>query len=310
MFYKQFWRGSCVAAAALTAAFISASPSLAQTPQEGADIVITGASRVQAQFFVAELSSAPPTVDQIGRWDDAVCIGVAGLPARQGQFIADRVAQRAYTVGLQAGAPGCAPNISIVIAPDGGAVAQQMFAQDESLFAYRYETGVSTMGQEAFTRFLNNDRPVRWWHVLRAMSADGEPIGSGGVTPGMTDGGFDGAQTVRSNGSMLRRATTTRQDFSRVVIIVDGRRAGSVPLAALADYVAMVALAQINPDAEVWAYSTILNLFSDREGAVAPPALTAWDLAYLDALYKADRNAEAGPQRADIARRMLSDRAP
>lgn len=302
---KQFWRRSSVAAALVAAALAGAPAALAQTPNN--DIIVTGLSRAQAQSFVSQLSTAPPSVDQMGRWDEAICVGVAGLPARQGQFIADRVAQRAYQVGLRPGEPGCAPNISIIVAPDGSAAAQRMFEENQSLFAYRYETGVATLGQEAFTRFLNNDRPVRWWHVTRTMSADGEPIGSGGVTPSMAQGGFDGAQTVRSNGSMLRQAT--RQDFSRVVIIIDGRNAGSVQLAALADYVALVALAQINPEADTSAFPTVLNLFSASGGAV-PAGLTAWDLAYLDALYKTDRDASSvTQQQADIARRMMHDRA-
>lgn len=303
----QSWRRSSVAAVVLAALVAGAPAAVAQTPNQDSDIVVTAPTRDQAQSFVTRLSTAPPSVDQMGRWDDDICIGVAGLPARQGQFIADRVAQRAYALGLAPGEPGCAPNVSIVVAPDAGAAAQRMFEQNESLFAYRYETGVATLGQEAFSRFLNADRPVRWWHVTRTMSADGEPIGSGGVTPGMTNGGFDGAQTVRSNGSMLRQAT--RQDFSRVVIIIDGRRAASVQLAALADYVAMVALAQINPDADTSGFPTVLNLFSAGNGT-APSALTAWDLAYLDALYKADRDASSvTQQQADMARRMVRDRA-
>jgi hypothetical protein len=302
---KQFWRRSSLAAALVAAALAGAPAALAQTPNN--DIVVTAISRDQAQSFVSQLSAAPPSVDQMARWDEAVCVGVAGLPGRQGQFIADRVAQRAYQLGLAPGEPGCAPNISIVVAPDAGAAAQRMFEQNQSLFAYRYETGVATLGQEAFTRFLNTDRPVRWWHVSRTMSADGEPIGSGGVTPSMTQGGFDGAQTVRSNGTMLRQ--TTRQDFSRVVIIIDGRSAGSVQLAALADYVAMVALAQINPDADTSSFPTVLNLFSARAGS-APVGLTAWDLAYLDALYKSDRDASSvTQQQADMTRRMMRDRA-
>jgi hypothetical protein len=305
MLSKQFWRRCSVAAALVAAALAGAPAAIAQTSTD--DIVVTGLSRDRAQSFVSQLSATPPSVDQMGRWDQAVCVGVAGLPARQGQFIADRVAQRAYQVGLRPGEPGCAPNISIVVAPDASVAAQRMFEQNESLFAYRYETGVATLGQEAFTRFLNTDRPVRWWHVTRTMSADGEPIGSGGVTPSMSQGGFDGAQTVRSNGSMLRQAT--RQDFGRVVIIIDGRSAGTVQLAALADYVAMVALAQVNPEGDTSSFPTVLNLFSVTGGA-APTGLTAWDLAYLDALYKADRDASSvTQQQADIARRMTRDRA-
>lgn len=293
-------------AALAAAALLSASPSaLAQTPAQS-DIVITALDRDQAEAFVSQLATAPASDDQMGRWNNSICIGVAGLPARQGQFIADRIAQRAHAVGLAPGAAGCAPNVSVVVAPDGNGMAQQMFARDESLFAYRYETGVSTLGHEAFDRFLNTERPVRWWHVTRTMSADGEAIGSGGTTPSAS-GGWEGVQTVRSNGSLLR--STTRQDFSRVVIVVDAGRVGSAQLAALADYLAMVALAQIDPEADTSSYPTIMNLFSHRGGA-AVAAMTDWDVAYLEGLYATNRDAPSPEaQQADIARRMLNRRA-
>lgn len=292
---------SSLAAASAAALFGVATPALAQTSNSN-DIVVTAATREQTQSFVSQISAAPVAADQLGRWNDFVCIGVAGLPARQGQFIADRVAQRAYAVGLSPAEPGCAPNISIVVAPNGSEAAQRMFAQDESLFAYRYESGVSTLGREAFDTFLNSDAPVRWWHVTRTLSADGEAIGSGGTTPGAT-GAFDGVQTVRSNGSRMR--STTRQDFSRVVIIVDGSRASSVQLSGLADYVSMVALAQIDPQADTAAYPTIMNLFSDS----ASSGMTSWDVAFLEGLYQTNRDAPSTTvQRADIARRMLNER--
>ncbi|MGD9982418.1 MAG: hypothetical protein AB7T58_17675, partial [Hyphomonadaceae bacterium] len=266
----------------LLAAISACGPAAAQTSAD-ADIVVTAASRERAQAFVSQVAIAPQTSDQLGRWDRAICVGVAGLPARQGQFIADRIAQRAYGVGLQPGASGCQPNVTIMIAPDGNAMAQQMFDNEPSLFAHRYETGVSTLGQEALTAFINTERPVRWWHVTREVSADGEILSSENTSMGA--GGFS-SEVVRSTGSRL--TSTTRQDFARVIVIVDARRTGSVQLAALADYIAMVTLAQVNPDADASGYPSIMNLFASRGSAANQ--LTDWDLAYLDALYATDRD--------------------
>lgn len=305
---KHHWRrgliASSLAAASAAALFGVATPTFAQTSSTN-EIVVTAATREQTQSFVSQISVAPATADQLGRWNDFICVGVAGLPARQGQFIADRVAQRAYALGLSPAEPGCAPNVSIVVAPNGKDAAQRMFAQDESLFAFRHESGVSTLGREAFDKFLNSDQAVRWWHVTRTLSSDGESIGSGGTTPGAM-GAFDGAQTVRSNGSRMR--STTRQDFSRVVIIVDANRASRVQLAGLADYVAMVALAQIDPEADTASYPTVMNLFSDANSASV--GMTSWDLAYLEGLYRTNRDAPSTTvQQADIARRMINDGA-
>jgi hypothetical protein len=287
------------AALFLAAAFSSAA---AQTPSD--DIIVTAASREQSQAFVSQIAIAPATAEQLGRWDDAICVGVAGLPARQGQFVADRVAQRAFAVGLQPGASGCQANVSIVVAPDGNAMAQQMFDNEPSLFAYRYESGVSTLGQEALTEFINTQRPVRWWHVTRTVSADGEILSSENTSMGAS--GLS-TEVVRSNGTRLSEAT--RQDFARVIIIVDAASAGSVQLASLADYVATVTLAQINPRADTAAYPSIMNLFTST-GAGAPTQLTQWDLAYLDALYSSDRDAASTiQQQSEIARRMIGQRA-
>ena len=67
----------------------------------------------------------------------------------------------------------------------------------------------------------------------------------------------------------------------------------------LADYVAMVTLAQNDPDADTGRYASILNVFDDPETATG---LTDWDQAYLRGLYDAERsrkNLRAG--RTEIA---------
>lgn len=301
---KQGRLRGAFAVVALAAALVGATPAaIAQAQGDQSDLVISAATREQAQAFVSELAATPASDDQMGRWNSSLCVGVAGLPARQGQFIADRVAQRAFALGLEPGATGCAPNVSIVVAPDGNAMAQQMFEDEPSLFAYRYETGISTLGQAALTEFVNTPRPVRWWHVTRTMSGDGEALTRDPTAAGA--GGF-AAQVVRSDGTRL--ASTTRKDFSRVIVIVDATSVGGAQLAALADYIAMVALAQIDPHADMAAYPTIMNLFA-ASGA-APTQLTQWDLAYLDALYATERDAASvQQQQSDIARRMVGQGA-
>jgi hypothetical protein len=104
--------------------------------------------------------------------------------------------------------------------------------------------------------------------------------------------------------SRLRRLT--RQDFARVLIIVDAREAAGLQMQTLADYVAMVSLAQLDPDGATGGIPTILNLFEDREaGRPLTLAMTRWDEEYLQGLYSARRTApnERWQQR-DIVRRI------
>ena len=67
----------------------------------------------------------------------------------------------------------------------------------------------------------------------------------------------------------------------KVIVIIDMNEIGSVDNIQLADYVSMIALAQIDASADTSAFDTVLNLFSGGDSA----GLTEWDWSYLSALY-------------------------
>jgi len=264
-------------------------------------IVVTGRTLESTQRFIDQISVAPQTADQLARWDHSICTAVAGLPRRQAEFVADRIAQRANGVGLAPGAPGCVPNVSVIVTADSDAAAQRMYAENRALFAFQQSNNITTLDQSALNDFLQTPRPVRWWHVSDRLSADGMALRGDA-----SQGGMANAPSARSTGSRLQ--SDTRQDLNRVIIIVDARRVGSVQLATLGDYISMVALAQINPNAQVRGYPTILSLFAQRDASEqAPTAMTEWDTAFLDGLYHATRNAHSvQQQQSEISQRMLA----
>ena len=75
--------------------FFLIAPLPAALAQTAPDIVVTGVRPDQAQSFVQQVALASPMADQLPRWDNEICTSIAGMPARQGQFLADRIAQRA-----------------------------------------------------------------------------------------------------------------------------------------------------------------------------------------------------------------------
>jgi hypothetical protein len=141
---------------------------------------------------------------------------------------------------------------------------------------------------------------VRWWHISETFGANGISLAGDA-----SQGGMSNAPVARVTGTRL--SSNTREDLTQAIIIIDATRVQGVQLAALADYVSFVALAQINPHAATADYPTIMNLFDGaRANADGPSALTQWDQAFLDALYKASRNAvNPATQQREIARRML-----
>jgi hypothetical protein len=305
-----------ILAACVTIGFFSvATVSYGQEAVEP-EIVVTGVRAERLQAFVEQVSAPSPAADQIARWDDDICMSVLGLDQEQGQFVVDRISYRAEGVGLAAGGVGCRPNVFVFFAADADTFARRLVDERKSLFAYYHEEHVVTRGREALEDFAQTSRPVRWWHVAQTRGADGDRLGSdnaGSRGPPPPEGdvlradpdGITGAQAVRSNGSRVRAAE--RQDFNRVVIVVDGQRAAGYSLDAISDYVAMVALAQIDPNASVSDYPSILNLFAAPPDD-APTEMSDWDRAYLNGLYRSTRNAASVSQQVrDIARRMAGE---
>jgi hypothetical protein len=306
-----------VAVAALT--LLSSTAALAQAPAPGsaadASIVVVGQATQEAvRSFVEEMSAAPRGADQLARWDRRICTGIAGVRPDYAQFLNDRIAHRALGVGLGVGQPGCRPNVLIVVATDPDAVARDLFRHHRRALGYYADDEGVTRGRAALREtFVNSDAPVRWWHVSRTTPATGQDLAqpSGGVC---RMGGGDVLDIMRcyptnnAGGGTSRLRANNRQDFGAAFVIVDANRLPEIgsDFNALADYLAMVSLAQLDPQADIESFPTVLNLWSGD--AAAPHEMTAWDLAYLRALYTATGEAVSQHrQEGDIARQMRQE---
>jgi hypothetical protein len=268
-----------------------------ETELRQSEVIVTAPQVEQTRRFVETLTIAPRSLDQLARWDSRFCPLIAGATERQAEYIADQVSRRAQEVGLRPGAPGCTPNVVILFTAKSDELAQRMFEEDADVFAYYDSVNSATLGRKAFDAFMNSTAPVRWWHVIQTVGADGVPIrASGGQAP-----------TVRSSGSRLRSAV--RQDLARAIIIIDVTRVGGVPVSAIADYVAMVSLAQIDPAAVDPGLPSILTLFSGAASTTnpQPTEMTSNDLAFLKGLYASSGDAVSVRQQLGEIARSMSD---
>jgi hypothetical protein len=283
-----------MAAIALTAATqvppgqAAAAPQTAPTQLE--EVTVTGRSLDRLiGDFVSEVAE-PNRGRGLARWDRSLCVGVANLRAETAQYIVDRVSTVAEDIGLRAGAPGCTPNLLVVATDDGAAAARGLVA--ESRQAFRMGGAGMDRGMAALTDFQETDRPVRWWQV--AMPIDSETGMRATRLAGdcqalecnAWDGSVMGYAPIISVSSASRLNTQIVDNIFRTVVIVDIDDVSGLTVQQLADYIAMVSLAQIDPDADTSRYATILNVFEDPESA---PTLTGWDTAYLEGLYQAER---------------------
>jgi hypothetical protein len=255
------------------------------------EIVVPGGRRLQdlVRTFVDDVSE-PAKDGQLARFDRKICPGVVGAPAPVAQALIDRIAQRAAGLDLKIGEPGCRANVLIIVTPDAVRFTPGFVNGNRRLFGMNDQG--ATRGQTALNAFMNSQRAVRWWHVTQTVTDRGQVLGNSDAVGG--DGSLSGAQVARVTNSGRLRAGT-RQDFNRVIIIVDAGKVGKAPFPALSDYVAMVSLAQIDPNADVAEAPSILSLFSDLSADRRPQdGWTEWDQAYLEGLYGAPRFAKSG----------------
>lgn len=249
------------------------------------DVVVSGRTLERMiREFVVEV--AEPNRDRgLARWDSRICVGVANLSAEAAGYIADRVATVAGDIGLDVAGPGCAPNILVVATDDAGALAANLVG--ERARAFRMGGAGMDRGGAALRDFVATDRPVRWWQM--SMPVDSETGGRAVRLPGDCEGDctapLNMAPIINVTASRLR--TQIVDNIVRAIVLIDVDDVSNLSVLQLADYIAMVSLAQIDPDADTSGYASILNVFQDPQ---ASASLTDWDLAYLGGLYGAERN--------------------
>lgn len=248
------------------------------------DVVVEGRRlEALAEGFVEDVA-APNRRRGLARWNTPVCVGVANVRRDIAQAVVDRISDVAAGLEIQVGEPGCAANALIVVVEDGAALARALVEQKRRAFDVGSTQMTQTSG--ALETFQSDVRPVRWWQVstpvnsetgLRAIRLPGDLDPSTGEPAAPTINVF-AASRINSQ---------IRDDMSKVIVIADADDVSGLSVTQLADYLAMIVLAQIDDDAESARYDTVLNLFADREGV---QGLTDWDMAYLQGLYGAEQN--------------------
>lgn len=261
-------------------------PIAAQPSVELEDVEVTGRSLdSMIRDFVVEV--AEPNRDRaLARWNGRVCIGVANLRGEAARYIADRVSTVAADIGLEVGTRGCTPNILVVATDDAGALTQILVRERRR--AFRMGGAGMDRGGAALRDFTGTDRPVRWWQM--SMPTDSETGDRAVRIPGDCTAACINAADFAPKievFAMSRLSTQIVENIVRTIVVVDVDQVAHLSTLQLADYIAMVSLAQIDPDADTSTYASILNVFDDPDGS---RSLTDWDQAYLGGLYGAERN--------------------
>jgi hypothetical protein len=242
------------------------------------------------------------------------------------------VVQRVKGVAVQAGVrvnsdPACKPNIVIAFT----STPQDLL---DNIRKDHTEWLGSHAGSQDLARLATVTRPIQAWYSTATIDLQGRHqsdgrrtgndrglqvtapcilIGGGGKTPG------NGAQgngyrdpnflctvwlpnAIKTAVEASRLANGLRATFDHVTIIANPS-AIQAGMSAIEDYIAFLALAQINSLDQCQALPSISNLLAS--GCAQPgTAITPNDLSYLKAVYGADPGGLPGVQKNEIAQRM------
>ena len=285
--------------ALLSALVLTSAASDLTRPQDQAvrvpDVAVTGHTlEERTRDFVGRIA-APPRGRGLARWDGPVCPGAVNLQRETAEVILDRIGDVARSLDLRVGRRGCRANLVIIFATDGAAIARAMVEEDRRLFDP--SVGGITRDTAALEAFQTGDAPVRWWSLsMQFDTTTGQrSVRVPGDMPTLNTLPLNTARALMCNPtdcpllhapavnvtSVSRLRTQVADALYKTIVIVDVDQIGDVDAGALGDYLAFIGLAQIAGEADTTEFDSVLNLFEGggRNG------LTAWDRAYLEAVY-------------------------
>ena len=293
--------------ASATALALPASP----TPTTVAPVTVQAAPKPEViqkeTYSVVKHFAAPtnPEIGQFGRWRDPVCVQVVGLPQdEQAALIKARIESVAQEVGLPAAGPKCIANVEVVFTEQPQATMDIVAKRQDFLLGYYHN--------HKRNQLKTVTRPIQSWYVT---STRGE--GTGEVA--LAFSGFQDFSNFRAeevddpdipppNGCADSRigATCLVSRFRNVFILADSKALSGKELGTVADYMALLALAQPRSVDGCNALPSVVDAFAKSAcpGRDPPDGLTPADAAYLTALYQADLRMRKTTEQSDIARRM------
>jgi hypothetical protein len=283
-------------------------PPTAAAPSENAqvfdEVVVRGRRlediesdlRIHIRDFIGEVVSRPPGRG-FARWYRSVCVGVYNLENSAAHYVVDRISRLAHEAGLEPGEPGCTPQANIVFATNAKETAAAMVESEPRMFMPAAGHAGMDLGRVALEQFVETEKAVRWWHVSLPVDAR-----TGGAAIELTKNcGQAFCPPLVNVAGPSRIHNGTRDDLVYVIIIVDATQLKGTTWQQLADYLAVVALCQIDPDTNPAAFDSILNLFTNPK---AYSGLTDWDRSYVRALYELDQERIESLQENEIVSRI------
>jgi hypothetical protein len=298
----------------------AAPPPLVEAPVE---TITTQANKIPLEKAVAGFvkSYAAPTVttSKIAKWAAGICPVTMGLTDALNRGVSALLKQVAAKVGAPVAAKAdCAPNVTVIFTFTPQALLDDIAKNHETMLGYHDVAQTS--------RVATMSHPVQAWYatatrdykgLLRSDNAEHDPRCESdledvkNLPPGSPDWLVATGRANRECGGAYTAGSRLndglRSEFAAATIIVDAGKLDGLGIFPIANYAAMLALAQTQTFDACQPLPSVVNMLTqDCAAALKPDALSEADMAYLTALYKTDSTSLAGIQQSRIAHDMAA----
>lgn len=268
---------------------------------EGLTVVAPGqpdAKRLPSIVFkFVQSHGAPGRIDQLTRWGTPPCPTTAGLPESFNTFVSKRVAEVASQVGApRSKVPTCRMNLLIVFTDQPQALLDKVRRRRPQLLGFHYAAQAK--------RLATINRPIQAWYVTGTTSSRPSSSSETGGLAKLDDP----FEQTPGGGAGSRLTSHVSSQFLAILVVVDTTKTAGQPIGAIADQVAVLSLtrpAQPRPCGELPSVLDVVNPDCPSDRGVQ--ALTAWDVAYLKALYRVDPEEYLPMQQGRIVGHMVRE---
>lgn len=272
------------------------------------DIIVTALRRKSYQRTLAEVRAITAAHHgQYARFESELCPKVLGVPEQLSPAIEERIRTVAHHVGVRVARQGCAPNFTIFVAGDGPKIIEALQRKFPNVFA--------TMTGAEITRLKRHGGPVWNWYAIDPKRRDGGPVEHMSMVAfGPSDPGrpVSPGAYITSNVTMSRLSESVRLDLTQAFVVISSRVANGLTVKQLADASTLLGLSMIDVGriGEVRRPTALELLLGGSDSRSEIDGVTAFDIAYLTALYSGDAGYSSDQQTARITIAINRNRAP
>jgi hypothetical protein len=234
-------------------------------------------------------------IGNLSRWRAPVCPVTLGLSPAMDDFVSNRIGEVAEQVKAPHRADCRQSNILVVFTPEPQKLIDRVRTKRPEALGYHYVSE-----EKALATFHG---PVEAWHVT------GTQAWSGPLSLDITDPPCMAAQCKGRGyfaGSNSRLTNLQANEFIYVLVVVDTAQVDGQAIGTVADEIAALALSDPGLRHGCSPLPTVLDAL-DPTCTESAPALTAYDAAFLKALYASDPENLVDIQRSFIADSIYRD---